>query len=319
MIQHLPPTKSPRRSLSGELHPSPFLRWAGGKRRLTHTLIETFPDDFNPLKHRFYEPFVGGGALAFALGNTGADFFVPGENLHINDMNPELINTYTVIRDSVSQLITELENLKKQVNERNYYRIRNTIPTGKIKRAARFIYLNKTCYNGLWRVNSKGLFNVPFDKSSSTNLFDEENLRACSQRLKNATITNESFEKAISKARRGDLVYLDPPYIPLTPSASFSAYAKEGFGEKDHQLLALTIDKLSEKGVFVLLSNSDTPLTRKIFRNHLTLRRVLMRRTMSASGTNRKHVFEVLGMNYSHLHGSTMGELELISRPKPTV
>lgn len=295
------------------------MRWAGGKRRLTPTLIETFPEEFNPLKHRFYEPFVGGGALTFALGNSGADFFVPGENLYINDMNPELVNTYIVIRDSVTLLIAELTILKKKVNEKNYYKIRNTIPRSKIKRAARFIYLNKTCYNGLWRVNSTGLFNVPFDKESSTNIFDEENLRACSKRLKNATITNVSFESAVSKARKGDLVYFDPPYIPLTPGASFSAYAKEGFGQKDHELLARTITKLNKKGVFVLLSNSDTPLTRKIFRKHLTLRRVLMRRTISASGTTRKHVFEILGMNYSHLHGSTMGQLELISRPKPSI
>ena len=296
--------------------PKPFLRWAGGKRRLANTLIETLPSDFNSQKHRFFEPFVGGGALSFALGNPDADSFVSGEMLVINDMNPELVNTYKVVRDSVDKLIDELRRLSKKVNAKNYYKIRSKVPKGKIGRAARFIYLNKTCYNGLWRVNSKGEFNVPFDKSSSSNLFNEEVLRACSARLKGATITNMSFEKSVASAKKGDLVYFDPPYIPLTPTASFAAYAKEGFTQDDHELLALTIDKLTRKGVRVLMSNSDTPLTRKIFREHLTLRRLLMRRTMSANGHTRHSVYEILGMNYKHLHGSAMGALELVSHPK---
>ena len=296
--------------------PQPFLRWAGGKRRLASTLIETFPSGFDPLKHKFFEPFVGGGALSFALGNPHADVFVSGRMLVINDANPELINTYKVVRDSVDNLITELRKLSKKVNSKNYYEIRSNIPVGKIQRAARFIYLNKTCYNGLWRVNSKGEFNVPFDKSSSSNLFNEEVLRACSARLKGATITNVSFEESVAGAKKGDLVYFDPPYLPLTPTASFAAYAKEGFTQDDHELLASTIDKLTRKGVYVLMSNSDTPLTRKIFREHLTLRRLLMRRTMSATGHTRHSVYEILGMNYKHLHGSAMGALELVSRPK---
>ena len=122
--------------------------------------------------------------------------------------------------------------------------------------------------------------------------------------------------KASQVAQPGDFVYFDPPYIPLTPTASFAAYAKEGFTQDDHELLALTIHELTRKGVYVLLSNSDTPLTRKIFREHLTLRRLLMRRTMSAAGHSRHSVYEILGMNYKHLHGSAMGKLELVSRPK---
>jgi DNA adenine methylase len=157
---------------------------------------------------------------------------------------------------------------------------------------------------------------VPFDKSSSTNLFNIEVLLACSERLKGATITNLSFHESVADAKKGDLVYLDPPYLPLTPTASFAAYAKEGFNESDHKLLALTIGKLTQKGVYVLMSNSDTPLTRKIFREHLTLRRLLMRRTMSATGHSRHSVYEILGMNYKHLHGSAMGALELVSRPR---
>ena len=299
-----------------QVAPKPFLRWAGGKRRLTNTLIETFPKEFDPLKHRFFEPFIGGGALSFAVGDPNSEKYVSGDMLTINDMNPELINTYKVVRDSVDELINELKILSKKVNSKNYYAIRGTIPRGRISRAARFIYLNKTCYNGLWRVNSKGEFNVPFDKSSSANLFDEEVLKACSSRLKGAHITHLSFQESVSKAKKGDLVYFDPPYLPLSATASFSAYSKEGFTEEDHQNLATTIDKLSQKGVFVLMSNSDTPLTRKIFREHLILRRLLMRRTMSATGHSRHSVYEILGMNYKHLHGSEMGKLEFVSRPK---
>jgi DNA adenine methylase len=304
------PTKKP---------PKPFLRWAGGKRRLASTLIETFPFEFDPLKHRFFEPFVGGGALTFALGDSKSNQFIDGAMISINDMNPELINTYRVVRDSVDSLISELEILKKKVNRKNYYLIRSNIPRGKVQRAARFIYLNKTCYNGLWRVNSKGEFNVPFDSTSSSNIFNENALRRCSERLKGATITNLRFQESVKGAKKGDLVYFDPPYIPLTATASFSAYAKEGFTQVDHEMLAATIDKLSRKGVYVLMSNSDTKLTRKIFREHLILRRLLMRRTMSADGQKRDSVYEILGMNYQHLHGSAMGNLELVSRPSKDV
>jgi DNA adenine methylase len=308
------PQSLPQKS-SVSSYPSPFVKWAGGKRKLAPLLMETFPEDFNPEKHRYFEPFIGGGALMFALGNPEGKLSIPGKNLFINDLNPELTNTYEVIRDNVSALVKELEQMSKKINEKAFYEIRENVPRSKVARAARFIYLNKTCFNGLWRVNSKGEFNVPFGKSKNPSLFVEENLRACSKRLKGSTITNESFEKAVSKARKGDLVYFDPPYIPLSASASFSAYAKEGFGINEQEFLAETIGKLNAKGVYVLLSNSDTPMTRKIFRKSLTLRKVLMSRSISSSGSTRKPVYEVLGMNYSHLRGSAMGELDLISRP----
>ncbi len=297
--------------------PRPFVRWAGGKRRLAYALIETFPTEFDPSRHKFFEPFVGGGALSFALGNIDDEIFVPGNNLLISDMNPDLINTYEVIRDSVEELIIKLKKLQKRIDDVNYYKIRAKIPENNIDRAARFIYLNKTCYNGLWRVNRDGLFNVPFDKDKTENssLFSQDNLNACSQRLKGASIQHQSFENAVESAKQGDLVYFDPPYIPLTPTASFSAYSKEGFGEDDHRRLASVIHGLTQRGVFVLFSNSDTPLTREIFKDHLILRQKDMTRSISSDGTNRKNVFEILGMNYSHLHGSHMGTLKLISSP----
>ena len=305
-----------RRDSEGRLHPSPFLRWAGGKRRLTHALIETFPLEFDPLRHRFFEPFVGGGALAFALGNNDSDSFVPGKNLTISDMNPELIKTYKVVRDSVFDLIDDLTILERKIDEKNYYRIRRDVPDDDIARAARFIFLNKTCYNGLWRVNRDGLFNVPFDKKKTgkASLFSHENLIACSERLKGASIRHCGFESAVSRASRGDLVYFDPPYIPLTQTSSFSSYSKEGFGLENHKELAVVIRDLTRRGVYVLFSNSDTPLTRKIFKDDLDLRRLYMRRSMSANGENRKDVYELLGMNYAHLQGSLMGQLQRVSR-----
>jgi len=252
----------------------------------------------------------------FALGNPEGPLYIPGSSIVINDMNPELVVTYEVIRDDVSSLIQELKILGRKITEKQYYEIRESSPKTKVKRAARFIYLNKTCYNGLWRVNSKGEFNVPFGKSVSPSLFSEENLRACSQRLKGAKITLQSFHEAVDEAKKGDLVYFDPPYIPLTTSASFAQYAKAGFGQADHELLAATIESLTKRGVYVLLSNSDTPLTRKIFRKQLTLRKLLMSRTISSSGNTRNPVFELLGMNYAHLRGSLVGKLEVVSRPK---
>lgn len=317
MIKKLPTVASNRRDSEGRLHPTPFLRWAGGKRRLTHALIETFPLDFDPLRHKFFEPFVGGGALAFALGNIDSGSFVPGKNLSISDMNPELINTYKVVKNSVFDLIEDLAILERKIDEKTYYRIRRKIPDDDIARAARFIFLNKTCYNGLWRVNRDGLFNVPFDKEKTgkTSLFSHENLIACSERLQGATIRHCGFEKAVSKASRGDLVYFDPPYIPLTPTSSFSSYSMEGFGLENHKELAGTIRDLTRRGVYVLFSNSDTPLTRKIFKDDLALRRLYMRRSMSANGENRKDVYEILGMNYAHLQGTLMGQLQRVSRP----
>jgi DNA adenine methylase len=301
-----------------EISPKPFLRWAGGKRRLTALLIDTFPKEFDPFKHKFYEPFLGGGALSFALGDTKESLYLPGRNLRISDMNPDLVNTYKVVQNSVEELSTKLRDLENKIHEKYYYLIRADLPEDKIERAARFIYLNKTCYNGLWRVNREGLFNVPFDKAKTgkARLFSEENLLACSLRLNGASIAHTSFDHAVKEASAGDLVYFDPPYIPVTPTASFSAYSKEGFGEDDHWRLAEVIQELTKKGVYVLFSNSDTPLTRKIFRNQLTLRHKDMRRSMSADGNNRKNVLEIIGMNYSHLHGSHMGNLKLISHPK---
>ena len=293
--------------------PLPFLKWAGGKRKLTPILISAFPSNFNPKVNRFFEPFLGGGALTFALGNPNSEIYVPGKNLYINDMNPDLVNAYKVVRDDVKSLIRELKKFEKLNNSDSYYEIRAAIYDEEVQRAARFIYLNKTCFNGLWRVNSKGLFNVPFGRYKNPNILDSENLLQCSERLKGAKITLASFSKAVATARKGDVVYFDPPYIPLTKTAAFSQYAKEDFGLDDQEELASVIKELTSRGVKVILSNSDTKPTREIFGKVLKLRQILVARTISAQATTRKAVHEVIGTNYSIPSESELQRYKLIN------
>ena len=199
--------------------PQPFLRWAGGKRRLTNLLIQAFPPDFDPKVNRFFEPFIGGGALMFATGNKNADIFIPGKNIFINDSNPDLVIVYRVIKNQLPDLIKELKKLSRDLSKEEFERVRSSKPSTNVTRAARFIYLNKTCFNGLWRVNSSGQFNVPWGKLKNPLIFDPANLEACRKRLIGAKITTGGFSEAVKSAKKNDLVYFDPPYLPLSPSA----------------------------------------------------------------------------------------------------
>lgn len=278
--------------------PAPFLRWAGGKRRLTSSLIQSFPKNFDPQVSNFFEPFVGGGALMLALGDKSSPHYLNGSHLYINDLNPDLILAYKAIQNSPSKLMRTLDELAQKKNENEFYRIREWKPLGSIQRAARFIYLNKTCFNGLWRVNSSGQFNVPFGKLKNPRIYERENILAVSHRLKNAEITNLPFQDAVKSARKGDLVYFDPPYIPLNITSSFSQYAKEGFGMEEQNALAEVIDALTQRGVYVMLSNSDTKLTREIFGKKLSLHPISVTRSISASASSRVQVREVVGRNY---------------------
>jgi DNA adenine methylase len=293
--------------------PTPFLKWAGGKRKLTPILLDAFPKNFNPEVNRFYEPFLGGGALSFALGNPESNLYIPGKNLYINDMNPDLINTYTVLRDDVTSLIKELKKFEKLNNSESFYEIRATQYKDEVRRAARFIFLNKTCFNGLWRVNSSGAFNVPYGRYKNPKILDSDNLQLCSTRLKGSKISLNTYKKAVANARENDLVYFDPPYIPLTKTAAFSQYAKEDFGLEDQRELASVIDDLSGRGVYVILSNSDTKLTREIFAQSVTLRQILVARTISAQAATRRAVHEVIGTNYTISRKSKLQEFKLLN------
>jgi DNA adenine methylase len=296
--------------------PKPFLRWAGGKRRLTDLLIDSIPKSFDPKTDCYFEPFIGGGALVFALGNKTRELYIPGKNLYLNDSNPDLVVTYQVVRSEIDSLIKKLSRLAQDTSKSAYEKIRGLSPEDEVGRAARFIYLNKTCFNGLWRVNSKGVFNVPWGKLKNPLIFDEEGLRACSNRLKGAHITRADFTKAAAKAKKGDLVYFDPPYLPLTASANFSKYAKDDFTVEDHQRLANLIKTLTKNGVHVILSNSDTPLSREIFGSVLALRQISMNRSISASGNSRKPVMEILGTSFPITKNATLSEYKKINQSK---
>jgi DNA adenine methylase len=279
--------------------PLPFIKWAGGKRTLVPIIANLFPKDFDPSKNRFYEPMVGGGALMLALGDIdGSHMYVAGKKLVINDVNPILIETYKVIRDSVEELISELELLSNDLSAEAFERVKNSIVTKPVEVAARFIYLNKTCFNGLWRVNGSGKFNVPWGQNPNASVFDAEHLRSVSLRLRGAQIRQTTYIAAIEDAKAGDLVYLDPPYIPLSLSASFSKYQKDNFGLLDHHAMSAVVAELTERGVRVILSNSDTAETRRIFGKVLTLYGVSMRRSIGASSASRTKVQEVLAFNY---------------------
>ena len=294
--------------------PQPFLRWAGGKRRLTGLLIQAFPTEFDPRVNRFFEPFIGGGALMFATGNRSSDLFIPGKNVFINDSNPDLVIVYKVIKYHLPELLKVLKKLSKNLSKEEFERIRSSSPRTEIARAARFIYLNKTCFNGLWRVNSSGQFNVPWGKLVNPLIFDQENLEACSKRLIGAKISCGSFTQAVKTAKKGDLVYFDPPYLPLSPSSSFSQYAKDNFNTRDHEKLAEVISNLTDRGVSVILSNSDTPETRRIFDKLLTLRQISVNRSISAAAHARKPVNEVIGTNFQVKRGTDIAGLKVISR-----
>jgi DNA adenine methylase len=294
--------------------PQPFLRWAGGKRRLTGLLIQAFPTEFDPRVNRFFEPFIGGGALMFATGNKSSDLFIPGKNVFINDSNPDLVIVYKVIKYHLPELLKVLKKLSKNLGKEEFERIRSSSPRTEIARAARFIYLNKTCFNGLWRVNSSGQFNVPWGKLVNPLIFDQENLEACSKRLIGAKISCGSFTQAVETAKKGDLVYFDPPYLPLSPSSSFSQYAKDNFNTRDHEKLAEVISNLTDRGVSVILSNSDTPETRRIFDKLLTLRQISVNRSISAAAHARKPVNEVIGTNFQVKRGTDIAGLKVISR-----
>ncbi|CAN2243327.1 Dam Site-specific DNA methylase [actinobacterium SCGC AAA044-D11] len=296
-----------------EKPPAPFLRWAGGKRRLVPVITTLFSKSFDGKTNKFHEPFVGGGSLMLALGDENSPHFVPGRNLYISDSNPDLINTYIVIRDDIDSLIRELRKLSKDVSKESYDSIRLQIPRAPIKRAARLIYLNKTCFNGIWRVNGSGKFNVPWGKLKNPKIYDESNLRSVSARLKGSKIMHSSFSSSIKQIGSGDLVYFDPPYIPLSKSASFSSYAKEGFGINEHEMLANLIGGLEAKGAFVLLSNSDTPATREIFGNSMYLYNLDVSRSISANSSSRKPVKEIIASNYKIHHTNLHFRLKRIN------
>jgi DNA adenine methylase len=274
----------------------PFLKWAGGKRQILPALRENIPDDLGALV--YFEPFVGGGALFCDLRPQRAV---------LNDFNPDLILTYKVIRDNAKELVKALKFHEKNVSEEYFYKVRALDRDTKIfsrltdvEKAARLIFLNKTCYNGLYRVNSSGFFNVPFGDYKNPLICDEPNLYALHDFLSqtDVTIKNEDFEIAVSKAGKGSFVYFDPPYHS-PENKNFTKYQKGDFREQEQLRLRDVLIRLSEKGAKCLLSNSDTKFIRELY-SHKKLKIITVeaKRTINSVPTGRGSVRELLIRNY---------------------
>ena len=281
------------RKQSGSIKPKrvskakPFVKWAGGKGGLLKKLESYFPDEFDT----YYEPFMGGGAVFFYLNPPKAV---------INDLNRELMDVYEVVKKDVEALMTALNKQQKYVDDKEYfYKMRGKNPNRMkpINRAARTIFLNKTCFNGIYRVNAKGVFNVPFGDMNNPTLCERKNLLECSKALKNTEILSEDYKALLPRVGKGDFVYLDPPYVPLSKTAHFTSYTRGGFGEEEQKELKEFCDDLDSKGARFLLNNSDTELVSNLY-SSFKIAVIEARRSLAASGVSRKTAREVVVTNY---------------------
>jgi DNA adenine methylase len=267
--------------------PRPFLKWAGGKGQLLPELLLRVEQAGG--FRNYHEPFVGGGALYFELVRLDR---LRG-TAYLSDTNPNLIEAYLGVRDHVREVIGLLRRHRARHGEEYYYAMRACVPPTLQERAARIIYLNKTCYNGLFRENRKGQFNVPFGRYKNPGICDEPNLRAASKALQHAVIEVRPFDSVLTRARRGDFVYFDPPYHPLSKTASFTAYSKENFGEAEQRRLAEVYAKLARRGVKAMLSNSMTQLVRELYRGSV-IHEVLASRAVNSKAGRRGKIPEAL-------------------------
>ena len=266
-----------------------FVKWAGGKKQLLVQFNKFFPEKIE----RYFDVFAGGGAVAFYV----IQKYQPKE-VFISDTNKELIDTYEVIRDNLEELIKILKEHKEKHNKDYFYEIRKQKPENlsKVQRAGRFIYLNKSCFNGLYRVNSKGEFNVPIGSSKNPAILPEEDLRLISKLLKGVTIKHMSFEGILDYARKGDFVYLDPPYYPLKKE-SFTTYTAGKFLQKEQEQLREIFGELDKRGCKVMLSNSDTSFIKNLYKGYKT-HIVRASRMINCIGEKRGKINEVVILNY---------------------
>ncbi|MDL2219125.1 Dam family site-specific DNA-(adenine-N6)-methyltransferase [Ruminococcaceae bacterium OttesenSCG-928-O06] len=268
----------------------PFVKWAGGKRQLVERLAARMPSSYN----RYFEPFVGGGALLF---------HIHPENATISDTNGELIHVYETICFQLEELmnrLTEIDDNQCEPYKDYYYSMRDKYnqkisnETFDVEMAALFIYINKHCFNGLYRVNRKGLFNVPFNNTSRPS-YSRENLIAISEYLQEVTILNDDFQKACECAEAGDFVFFDSPYAPLNPT-SFESYTKEGFSIEEHERLAKLFAELSKKNCYCMLTNHNTELIRDLY-GAFVIEEVDVKRFINSDASNRVGK-EVIIRNY---------------------
>ncbi len=283
----------------------PFLKWAGGKGQLLSQYEPFFPCNWNT----YHEPFLGGGAVFFHLAlrvggreslgsspltRTGSRRFV------LSDINPELVNVYRCLRDQVEEVIALLNYHQAHHSRDHYYTVRAARFADPVQRAARLLYLNKTCFNGLYRENSRGEFNVPLGRYRNPRICDAENLRAVARVLQGVEIAVQPFWQVLERAEPGDFVYLDPPYHPLSASSSFTAYSRFAFGEAEQIRLREVFGTLADRGVQVLLSNSDCPFVRELYRDY-PIQTIVASRAINCQGHKRGPITEVLVLSHPSL------------------
>jgi DNA adenine methylase len=271
-----------------DLHaPAPFLKWAGGKTQLLDEILSRFPAKVRT----YHEPFIGGGAVFWAMAAERRF-----RRAVIADRNPELVLAYRTVRDQVEPLIERLrEHQAHATDEAYFYRVRAEEPASlsPVERAARTLFLNRTCFNGLYRVNRRGGFNVPFGRYANPRVVNPELLRACSAALAEVDVLEGDFEVVARRAGSGDALYLDPPYVPVSSTSSFTSYAQFPFGPREHERLAAVFRECCERGVATILSNSDCAATRALYAD-LEVRTVLATRAINSVGARRGAVSEVL-------------------------
>lgn len=266
----------------------PFVKWAGGKTQLLPELLPRIPRTYG----RYFEPFIGSGALFFALQPARAS---------LSDSNAELMNVYEVVRDHLEPL---LEDLSQHMYDKDYYYLmRNADRSGDyaswspVRRAARLVYLNKTCFNGLYRVNRRGQFNVPFGRYKNPTICDTANLTACHRALAPAELSCRAFTETEHAAQSGDFIYFDPPYAPLNATSNFTGYEPGGFGKQQQHELKEMCDRLSKKGVLFMLSNSFTQLAMDLYK-HYHCEVVTAARAINSRASKRGRISELIVRNY---------------------
>ena len=277
--------------------PKPFLKWVGGKGRILDQLMPYF-NEARKDEGKYFEPFFGGGAAFFALAPVSGQ---------INDINKALMSAYQNVKTDVDAVIMELKTLEQEylaldaeARQEYFYERRaeyNQESHGTIRKTALLIFLNKTCFNGVYRENKKGGFNVPHGRYANPAICDEDTLRTTSQALRHVTISSGSFEDAVKDAVAGDFVYFDPPYYPLTPTSSFTSYSADNFLDDDQRHLKRVIDELTERGVKVAMSNSWTPFIIDLYKDYRQ-EKIMAGRSINSVGTKRGKVAEILVLNY---------------------
>ncbi len=271
----------------------PFLKWAGGKWRLAPQIASLLPPDIGSRTYR--EPFLGGGGLFFYLSTVS-----PPKRVFLSDALADLITTYKVVRRQTRALIERLEGLRDTHSTEAYYEVRERFnrerSASALDRATWLIYLNKTCFNGLFRTNRDGVFNVPIGRFKNPRIVDRARMAAAARVLASVELRHRPFDHLADSAERGDVVYLDPPYVPLSKTASFASYSDGAFGPDDQERLVQVFRKLDERGCLLALSNSDTPEVRRLYKG-FHLERIQAARVISAKTAERKPVGELLIRN----------------------